>query len=491
MDTAPGLGDDSDAGVARYDRELLADAGGRLNRAIVLMERFLSREECRHWGDTHPTWVLSHSLAEHGRSLLRGALAAERATVCESALRSAYRLTGALGSLAAWTAPATQESSALNSFPAAASRDAVAYARYGCPEICAQEIAYASMLGFDPDQIRMVLTSSGMAAFSLIENFLLRDVVRPHDRLLLHPGIYFETRQQLQSLPFLKVHTVQGGDRADMLEAIAEIRPRVVFVDPLTNSMDYRAIDMLRLLDEADRICESETWFVIDGTLLSGGCNPFAARNRRNIRVLYYESGCKYLQFGMDLGPAGVVVVDGFLAERFLELRRGIGAITSEALVLPRASRAAYLDYLCAQTTCAVAVAEAVNALPPHGGRLPIEAVHPRLPQHPDYYEAAAYPHLGGVLMFKFRDAELNRRKPLEAFIDAVMREAVRADLPLTTGVSFGFRVPRIGAAWSSYDADHAFLRLSAGIDPSRAAQLGRLIGNCAQEFAPAHGDTI
>jgi len=491
MDTAPDPGDADDAGIARYDRELLADAGGRLSHAIVLMERFLCREECRHLGDSHPTWVLSHSLAEHGRSLLRGALAAERARVCESALRSAYRLTGALGSLAAWTAPATQESSALNSFPTAASRDAVAYARYGCPEICVQEIAYASMLGFDPDQIRMLLTSSGMAAFSLIENFLLRDVVRPHDRLLLHPGIYFETRQQLQSLPFLKVHTVRGGGRADMIRSIAEIRPRVVFVDPLTNSMDYRALDMVQLLDEADHVCESETWFVIDGTLLSGGCNPFAARHRRNVRVLYYESGCKYLQFGMDLGPAGVVVVDGPLAERFLELRRGIGAITSEALVLPRASRAAYLDFLRAQTACALAVAEAVNAFPGHGGRRDVRAVHPRLPEHPDCREAMAYPHLGGVLMFKFTNADLNRRKPLEAFIDSLMRAAVRADLPLTTGVSFGFRVPRIGAAWSSYDADHAFLRLSAGIDLSRAAQLGRLISECAQDFALAHGDAV
>jgi cystathionine gamma-synthase len=496
MDTVPEADADATAagagaGVARYDRELLTDAGRRLRRAIVLMERFLRREECRHWGDSHPTWVLSHSLAEHGRNLLRETLAAEPATLCESALRSAYRLTGVLGSLAAWTAPATQESSALNSFPTAASRDVVAYARYGCPEIAAQELAYASMLGFDPRQTRLVLTSSGMAALSLIENFLLRDVLSPRDRLLLHPGIYFETRQQLQSLAFLDVRTARGGGRADMLQAIAEIRPRVVFVDPLTNSMDYRAIDMLRLLDDADRLCAPDTWFVIDGTLLSGGFDPFAAHDRHNVRVLYYESGCKYLQFGMDLGPAGIVVVDGLLGDRFLELRRGIGAIASEALVLPRASREAYLDYLCAQTACALAVAEAVIAVAGRGGRTHIRAAHPRLPNHPDYCEAKAYAHLGGVLMFKFTNVTLNRRKPLEAFIDALMLQAVRERLPLTTGVSFGFRVPRISAAWSSYDEDHAFLRLSAGIDLGRAAQLGRLIGECAEEFAVAQGETV
>jgi hypothetical protein len=49
--------------------------------------------------------------------------------------------------------------------------------------------------------------------------------------------------------------------------------------------------------------------------------------------------------------------------------------------------------------------------------------------------------------------------------------------------VSFGFSVPRIGAAWSSYDADEAFLRLSAGIDRDLAAALGQLIVGCAREF--------
>jgi hypothetical protein len=243
---------------------------------------------------------------------------------------------------------------------------------------------------------------------------------------------------------------------------------------------------MVRLLDEADAICQPGTWFVVDGTLLSGGFDPLAARARRNIRVLYYESACKYLQFGMDLGPAGVVVIEDALAERFLHLRRGIGAIASEALVLPRASRAAYLDYLRAQTACGLATAAAVNAFAGRGRCEHIRAAHPGLADHPDCAEVAGYPHHGGVLMFKFTDPNRNRRKPLEAFIDGLMLKAMREDLPLTSGVSFGFRVPRIGAAWSGYDEDEAFLRLSAGIDLGRAAELGRLIGECAQEFSPA-----
>jgi cystathionine beta-lyase/cystathionine gamma-synthase len=304
--------------------------------------------------------------------------------------------------------------------------------------------------------------------------------------------VYFETRRQIESLPQVCVCTPAGGSREEILAAIGTYQPRVVFVDPLSNAADFRAVDMMRLLQQADRICRQETWFVVDSTLLSGGFDPFAGPRREKVRVLYYESGCKYLQFGMDLGAAGLVVVEAKLAPYFEQLRRGIGAISSEALVLPRASRRAYLDYLCAQTACAQAAARAALETP-EARALPesrcastrvIEPVHPSQQSHPDHADAQSYPHLGGVLVFRFANPRLNRRRPLEEFIDLLIVRAREANLTLTAGVSFGFSVPRIGAAWSSFEADEAFLRLSAGIDSRLAAALGRLVVECAHPFA-------
>src|SRR5260370_30876589 len=166
------------------------------------------------------------------------------------------------------------------------------------------------MLGFDRTRESVLLAASGMAAYALIETFLLREVLRPADRVVLHPGVYFEARQQLQSLPVLDVKIARGVGRNDILDAIAAHQPRVVFVDPLTHSPELRVIDLLPLLDAAEAMCRHVTWFIIDGTLLSGGFDPFTQQNpRRKALALHYESGCKYLQFGMDLGPAGVVVV--------------------------------------------------------------------------------------------------------------------------------------------------------------------------------------
>ncbi len=487
--------------------ELRADAKRRMSKAITRMERFLRREECQTVGGLEPLRRLGLALLKEARHMLRNALRDSGALPSEPTLRSAYRLVGALESLASWSAPATQESHAVSSFPLAATRDAVAYSRFGGAEIAAQERVYGTMLGFDPRHARLLMTSSGMTAYALIEAYLLREVLQPQDRILLHPSVYFETRQQVMTLPHVEIRTASGGGREEMLASIAAYQPKVVFVDPLSNAADFRTIDMLRLLNEAERICAAETWFVVDSTLLSGGFDPFADAGLRRVRVLYYESGCKYLQFGMDLGPAGLVVVETALAEPFERLRRGIGAIGSEALVLPRASRAAYLAYLRTQTTCALlvvqAVADAANAeaaLSSAGamtsaasmtsagamttGPRVIRAIFPSHVFHPDHTEAKRYAHLGGVVVFHFADPRLNRRQPLEEFIDLLIKRARTANLSLTAGVSFGFCVPRIGAAWTSFDADEAFLRLSAGTNRDLATALGRLIVRCAHEFA-------
>jgi len=468
------------------DVELRSDAVARLTLAIERMDRFLQREENRRKGDADPTRLLGYILADEARRLLRGALGshAHALVLEESTLRSAYRLLGMLSHLAAWSAPASQESHALNSFPLAAARDVVAYSRYGCAETTAQESAYAALLGFDAANTRLLLTSSGMAAYALIENFLLREVCRPGDTVLVHPGVYFETQEQLRSLPFLATQVAAGASRREMLAEIAARQPKVVFVDPLTNTADLRLMDLGSLLQDMGQCIAADTWVVVDGTLLSGGFNPFALALSPKIHVLYYESGCKYLQFGMDLGPAGVVVTAPALAGRFERLRRGLGAIAAEPIILPRVSRAAYLAYLRAQTASAQAIARAVDAYSETAGETTLEPVFPGRVDHPDHAEAAAYPHLGGVLAFRFVDPRFNRRDLLEDFIDTLMARSRAARIALTAGVSFGYRVPRIGAAWSSYDASTSFLRLSAGVDAEAAGALGALIARCAAEAA-------
>jgi cystathionine beta-lyase/cystathionine gamma-synthase len=467
--------------MAFVDAELLQDATRRLRQAIDRMESFVRPPESSLSGVGDPTRTLCSSLCSEAQAFLGGPLSRGAGPApSEHTLRCAYRLAGALGCLVASNAPAVQESTTFDC-QSPAPRDAVGYARYGSAEIVAQEAAYARMLGIDPTCARLLLTSSGMAAYALIETFLLREVLEAGDRIVVNPGIYFETRHQLQSLAYFDVRVARGAARVDMLDAIREHRPRVVFVDPLTNSAELRLIDLPRLLDGAEELCEHETWFVIDGTLLSGSFDPFATARRR-VRVLYYESGCKYLQLGADLGPTGVVVVESGLAARFEHWRRGIGAVATDTLVLPRVSRSAYLNFLRQQTACAFAIAQAVRQGVREGAPV-IACSFPAEATHPDFAETQRYEHLGGVVAFRFPDARLNCRKPLELFIDKLMAAARLRGVPLTAGVSFGFRVPRVGAAWVSFDGHQAFLRLSAGVSLEAATRLGQLVVECARGF--------
>ena len=74
-----------------------------------------------------------------------------------------------------------------------------------------------------------------------------------------------------------------------MRAAIEQYQPRVVFVDPLTNSAELRVLDVERLLDDADQLCRRETWFVIDGTLLSGQLERVCASAPSGARALLRE----------------------------------------------------------------------------------------------------------------------------------------------------------------------------------------------------------
>jgi hypothetical protein len=112
-----------------------------------------------------------------------------------------------------------------------------------------------------------------------------------------------------------------------------------------------------------------------------------------------------------------------------------------------------------------------------------IECLFPSEASHPDYSEAQRYSHLGGIVVFRFLEDRLNRCRPLERFIDKVLATARLQHLPLTVGVSFGFRIPRISVACFGDASDGACLRVSAGVSREYAARLGSLIVQCAREF--------
>ncbi len=399
------------------------------------------------------------------------ACASESGLARDQLLSMGSRLVGALGALSVSSAPPV-------SLGADRQQALPGYERYGSAAIVDLERSCRRMLGLgDTADIGLLMTNSGMAAYAVIESFLLRQVLRPQDCVLLHPGIYFETEEQIRSLPHLRVSLVAGWTADHILSGITACRPAVVFVDAMTNTAELRLLDLPALLDAAERICDRETWFVVDGTMMSGACDPFAGSARRqNVRVLYYESGAKYLQFGLDLGCCGVVAAEAPYMDRLGHQRRNLGAVisTAQAAALPRAARAIYLRHMALMSASAAAAAAAAAAA--EFGDDAVRPVFPGLASHPDHARLGAYAHLGGVLSFCFAAPSARGRSFLESLAVRVLEQARRAHLPLTVGTSFGFRSPRLSVAWAASLRAPPFLRLSAGLDADLATELGRLV---------------
>ncbi|MGW4800036.1 PLP-dependent transferase, partial [Nonomuraea sp. NPDC004297] len=171
----------------------------------------------------------------------------------------------------------------------------VNYERYEHRSVEQVEEQLLSTLGLWPEEHGLSVTSSGVAAYSLVESFLVRDRLRPGDKVLIAPYIYFEAAEQLSCLPPYEVVWAARYEVEDLVEDVLRHRPRCLFADPLTNTAQQRMVD-LRALTE--RLRETLTWpltLVVDGTMMSGVLPPDLLAGGGNLEIVYYESCSKYL----------------------------------------------------------------------------------------------------------------------------------------------------------------------------------------------------
>jgi hypothetical protein len=100
-----------------------------------------------------------------------------------------------------WCSPSYAQARTLQFFQLGAQDSpGVNYERYGHSEVAELEIQLLDALGLDPETTSVLMTSSGMSAYSLVESFLLRHRLPSTGRMLLAPYIYFEAAEQLESL---------------------------------------------------------------------------------------------------------------------------------------------------------------------------------------------------------------------------------------------------------------------------------------------------
>ncbi|MEU4449365.1 PLP-dependent transferase [Actinosynnema sp. NPDC050801] len=375
-----------------------------------------------------------------------------------------------------WCAQSYDQSRAVQFFdPRAQNSPTVNYERYGHPAVDRVDSQLHEVFGLS-DRLAATTTSSGMAAFSVIESFLVRDRLRPGDVVLLAPYVYFESDEQLAALPFVRLERARAYEAAGIVDDVRRLRPKVLFVDRIANTAEQRVVDLHALLTGLRQVLTERLTVVIDGTMASATLPPALLESDDLVEVLYYESCSKYLQLGLDSGMAGVVVHPAELTERVLRLRRNAGAVLyrHSAELFPRYDRdllRARVRRICANAT---ALATLLHADPrtARSGAL----FHPSLPDHPDRLLVQGSDCVTGFATFLFHDATRNTKKGLDEVIDRILVHARAAGVQLTKGASFGFSVPRASAADAMAPGRPPFLRLYAGDREAEVPALAEVV---------------
>ena len=379
------------------------------------------------------------------------------------AQRARYRLVlqqiGHVKTCLEWASPAHDQSLETSFFdPSEQASSVLNYARYGTLGLRTFELSMRDALGFDSNQQELLATSSGMASYQVLEAFLLREVLLPGDTIAYAPYIYFEAHEQLRRLPGFRHLSLSSFEVKQILSDVELEDPRVVFLDPLANCPGLPTIDLRDIANHTRDGSWKDRWIVVDGTMVSGGLDPFAWFDTANHpRILYYESASKYLQLGMDLQMAGICVFDADLFSTMYLYRRNSGSTmySTQVARFPRYNRETLLARMKLLSRNARLMSEALQGISSRVGGLKVG-----FPMNGD---KLGWQHGGGVLSVEFAEFDRNGRASLERFIGMLVAECRHRNVPITTGVSFGFAVTRISAASAMAEGTDPFLRFSAG----------------------------
>jgi cystathionine beta-lyase/cystathionine gamma-synthase len=232
-------------------------------------------------------------------------------------------------------------------------------------------------------------------------------------------------------------------------------------------------------------------YLVLDNTGLSCTFQPFQLPLGRRVRALVFESLTKYAQFGLDRVTGGVILSDERDADALDRYREHLGTNIADASVraLPWPDRVRLERRLDRIGRNAVTLAAAIaRAAQDTGRRVVVGANHPGLEHHPSYSVARDLSFSGGWLSIAFSPTcdrpEIHRR-----FVELVIEESRRRQVPLNAGATFGLDVTRIYPTASTALSGRPFVRVSPGIEhlaqiEELAAGFHRAVTRLASEYA-------
>lgn len=385
----------------------------------------------------------------------------------------------------AWCSASTDQSKRVMFFDPAENNDnACNYDRYSSLLLKEREILLQQSLGFDTETTGLLLTSSGQAAYTIIESFLLREVLSEKPTIVSCPYIYFENLEQLEGLKNINLIFSKSWKIDEMIKLVEENSAEALFVDPLANLGTFHTVDFHDFAKKLEGHDWSNKWMIVDGTMVSGGINLFEIFNKKNHpHILYMESGSKYMQFGLDLQMAGVVVTSKELLPILNTHRRNTGTVMYQSGVtkFPEYDRETFLNRMRLLTRNAEMLYSTLNEFNMDKKRINIT--------FPTNWRQLGWSHGGGIIAINFEKSGVNNKPCLDFLIDLIIDECKKENIAITKGVSFGFSTIRLSAASAMAQNRPPFLRFSMGEENEiEMKEICKAIKKCFKVFLNKYG---
>ncbi|KAH7025076.1 pyridoxal phosphate-dependent transferase [Microdochium trichocladiopsis] len=399
----------------------------------------------------------------------------------EERYRALIQLQSCLGSFFERASPAYDQSKTVWWFdPSYHLSDGLNYDRYGAPDVRAFEaqLLEALALGSKACPTKLLLTSSGVAAFTVLHQFLMSTVLTAGDTIVISPYLYFECFEHLRLISHIRVVNSPTFAAEDIIATAEAHNAKAVYLDPMANTLGLDTTDIRKMAQLLSSRGDAATngwadrYLLIDGTLISGGMpvyDWFGQPGTHHPKVLYYESAHKYIQMGMDVVMCGLLVYPAEHHETIGLIRQVTGTTlySRQANVLPP------IDLPIHQSRMGWLTANA-------------ERLYHLLDQKcgtiakinfPTHWRGMGWGHGGNVVTIRlYGDESINKRPSLDAFTALILRAGEEEGVALTKGGGLGFSVTRVWPSTPFIRNEDPYMRISVGIDPAEVEPTARAI---------------
>jgi cystathionine gamma-synthase len=391
----------------------------------------------------------------------------------EERYRALIQLQSCLGSFFERASPAYDQSKTVWWFdPAYYQSDGLNYDRYGASDVKKSEARLLKALALGDEQLplKLLLTSSGVAAFTCLQQFLMAKVLSAGDTIVTSPYLYFECFEHLRQVSHVKVVASNSFDAEEIIATAEKHNAKVIYLDPMANTLGLDTTDIRRFAQlTADREGWADKFLVIDGTLISGGMAVYDwFSSPKHPKVLYYESAHKYIQMGMDVVMLGLMVYPDIFHDSIGLIRQVTGTTlySRQANVLPP------IDYNIHQSRMhwITTNAEKLYHLLDKKSSTIAEF------NFPTHWRKMGWAHGGNVVTIKLFGEGMNKRPSLDAFTSLVLRAAEEEGVAMTKGGGLGFSVTRIWPSTPFIRDEDPYMRISVGVDADEVEPVARAI---------------